>query len=133
MSLRDQILGATSPMVEIPCTEWGCSVWVRPLSGEERDEIEIENARLAKDAEYAPGASREGLHARVVALAARDQDGKRIFTSDDVDRLRRLDARPLDRIFRVVDSLSAVSDEEIERLIEGKDRGGGSSSGSATS
>jgi hypothetical protein len=137
-TLRDQILASKGlGPVAVPCPEWGegIVVHVHPLTGDQRDALEEESTELAAQAEYAPGAGRRRLHARAVVRAARDAEGKPIFCLEDVEALASKDARVLDRLYRVVDRLSAVSEEEVVGLL-GKSAaapGDASSSGSAAS
>ncbi len=131
-NLRERILQSPglSP-VPVPCPEWGedVVVHVHPLSGDERDALEEESTELAAASGYAPGAGRRRLHARAVVRDAREADGKPIFQVADVEALASKDARVLDRLYRVVDRLSAVSEEEVSALL-GKSAGtpGGDSS-----
>lgn len=130
--LRAHILACRKlNLIEVPCPEWGCSVWVLPMSGQDRDEWEATNAAISKAANHEPGSVLRRMRARAVVLCARRQDGSRIFGDEDVEKLNTLDARPLDRIYRVVDELSAISDEEVGRILTGKATGDASSSGSA--
>lgn len=137
-TLRDQILASKGlGPVAVPCPEWGegVVVHVHPLTGDQRDALEEESTELAAQADYAPGAGRRRLHARAVVRAARDAEGKPIFRLEDVEALASKDARVLDRLYRVVDRLSAVSEEEVVGLL-GKSvatPGDASSSGSAAS
>jgi len=137
-TLRDQILASKGlGPVAVPCPEWGegIVVHVHPLTADQRDALEEESTELAAQADYAPGAGRRRLHARAVVRAARDAEGKPIFRLEDVEALATKDARVLDRLYRVVDRLSAVSEEEVVGLL-GKSvatPGDASSSSSAAS
>jgi len=137
-NLRDQILASKGlAPVLVPCPEWGegIVVHVHPLTADQRDALEEESTELASQAEFAPGAGRKRLHARAVVRTARDTEGKPIFRLEDVEALASKDARVLDRLYRVVDRLSAVSEEEVVGLL-GKSvapPGGASSSDSAAS
>ena len=137
-TLRERILASTGlAPVAVPCPEWGedVVVHIHPLSGDDRDGLEEESTELAAESGYTPGAGRKRLHARAVVRAARDAEGKRLFQLGDVEALASKDARVLDRLYRVVDRLSAVSEEEVQALL-GKPvapPGDVSSSGSATS
>jgi hypothetical protein len=137
-NLRDQILASRGIQpVAVPCPEWGegVVVHVHPLTADQRDALEEESTELAAQADYAPGAGRKRLHARAVVRAARDAEGKPVFRLEDVETLAQRDARVLDRLYRVVDRLSAVSEEEVAALL-GKSAGtpgGDSSSASAAS
>ena len=136
--LRDQILASKGlGPVAVPCPEWGegTVLCIHPLTGDQRDALEEESTELAAEADFAPGAGRKRLHARAVVRAARDAEGKPVFRLEDVEALAAKDARVLDRLYRVVDRLSAVSEEEVVGLL-GKSAatpGAASSSGSAAS
>ena len=137
-TLRDRILQSPGLQpVAVPCPEWGEGVviHVHPLSADQRDALEEESTELAAEADFAPGAGRKRLHARAVVRAARDAEGKPVFRLEDVESLAQKDARVLDRLYRVVDRLSAVSEEEVSALLgkSGGTPGAASSSGSAAS
>ena len=136
--LRSKILASKGlAPVPVPCPEWGADVvvWIHPLTGDQRDALEEESTELAVAEDFAPGSGKRRLHARAVVRAARDGEGRPVFTLDDVEALATKDARQLDRCYRVVDRLSAVSEEEVSGLL-GKSvatPGDASSSGSAAS
>jgi len=136
--LRSKILASKGlAPVPVPCPEWGedVVVWIHPLTGDQRDALEEESTELAVAEDFAPGSGKRRLHARAVVRAARDGEGQPIFTLNDVEALAQHDARPLDRCYRVVDRLSAVSEEEVSGLL-GKSvatPGVASSTGSAAS
>ena len=119
-TLREQILQSPGlGPVAVPCPEWGegVVVHVHPLTGDQRDALEEESTELAAAGDFAPGAGRKRLHARAVVRAARDAEGKPLFRLEDVEVLAQKDARVLDRLYRVVDRLSAVSEEEVTALL----------------
>ncbi len=97
--------------VEVP--EWGGTVRIRGLSGVERDEYEANRWRRRGN-KYEPNLA--NARANLVALCAVDEEGKRIFTNEDVKALGRKSAAALDRLFDVAQELSQVSDEDIEEL-----------------
>ena len=134
--LRSKILGSKGlAPIAVPCPEWGADVvvWIHPLTGDQRDALEEESTELAVAEDFAPGSGKRRLHARAVVRAAKDGEGHPVFTLDDVEALATKDARPLDRCYRVVDRLSAVSEEEVSGLLGKSDATGGaaSSTGSA--
>ena len=136
--LRSKILASTGlPPVAVPCPEWGADVvvWIHPLTGDQRDALEEESTELAVAEDFAPGSGKRRLHARAVGRAARDGEGRPVITLDDVEALATKDARPLDRCYRVVDRLSAVSEEEVSGLLgkSGPTPGDASSSDSVAS
>lgn len=137
-TLRAKILDSKGlAPVAVPCPEWGedVVVWIHPLTGDQRDALEQESTEFAAAEDFAPGSGKRRLHARAVVRAAKDGEGKSLFTLADVEALANKDARPLDRCYRVVDRLSAVSEEEVSGLLgkSGATPGADSSSGSAVS
>ena len=105
--------------VEVP--EWGGAVRLRCLSGVQRDEIETRCANRETG----------NLRARMVAMAAVDDDGKPLFTAADVAGLGGKNAAVLDRLFDVVQELSGLADKDLEELEgnSGGAPGGATSSG----
>lgn len=115
MSLREQILGAKDTVTEaVVVPEWGgLTVHVRGLTGLERDQYEqgLVSGRTGNQSLNLANA-----RARLVALAAVDEQGKSIFTKGDVEALGGKSARALDRIFSVAQRLSGLSREDMEEL-----------------
>lgn len=112
---RDAILALNDlpapQLVDVP--EWGGSIYIRALTGVERDAYEAQFVR-------AGGAKGKGLHnarARLVALTAVDETGQRIFTDADVESLGRKSAMVLDRLFAVAGRLSGLTSQDVEELV----------------
>lgn len=113
---REQILQAEDLVyedVEVP--EWGGTVRVRGLTGAERDQFEASivslNGRQSK-------VDTRNVRAKLAALTIIDEDGKRLFTDQDVQQLGLKSAAALDRVFDVAQRLSGLSDQDIEELAE---------------
>lgn len=115
MSLtRDQILEADDlerQEVEVP--EWGGSVWVRSMTGLERDKFET-TLTNGKD----KGVNLQNIRARLVGLCSVDDGGARLFTDDDVKLLGKKSAKALDRVFDVAQRLNGLRNEDVEELAE---------------
>lgn len=115
--------------VEVP--EWGGQVIVRSLSGEERDAWEegllVERKKNGKTTREA---NLKNIRAKLVAISTVDQDGNRLFTDYDVQALGKKSASALQRIFKVAQRLSGLSDEEVDDLADdlGNDQSGSSGS-----
>jgi hypothetical protein len=111
---REAILQANDlerELVAVP--EWGGEVYVRGMSGTERDRYEL--------GMYAARADLEGkaiVRARVVAYCAVDETGKSIFKPSDVEALGRKSANALDRVFSVAMRLSGTSPDAPEAAEE---------------
>jgi hypothetical protein len=111
---RDQILAAedlSRELVEVP--EWGGSVWVRALTGGERDDFEA-SCLMTK------GKSSElnyrNMRAKLVVRTAVTETGERVFGDADVEALTQKSASALDRLFSVASRLSALGKEDVEEL-----------------
>lgn len=112
MSLRDEILAADDlPREPLVVKEWGKTVWVRTLSGTERDAFEASNVRQkGKATEF----HRANLRARLAVLVVCDADGKRLFSDEDATALGRKSGAALDRIFDLANRLNRLSEQTQE-------------------
>ena len=97
--------------VDVP--EWGGVVYMRPLTGKERDNFE-----LAVTIQGRGGAQVkiENLRARLVVMSACDAEGKNIFTEEDIDALGSRSAGALNRLFAKAQKLSGLTDEDMAEL-----------------
>lgn len=112
MSLsRDSILAAAdSHREEIQVPEWGGSVWIRTLSGTERDEYEGSLLGAGGKIAY------KDIRAKLLVRAICDADGKRLFSDRDISALGAKSAPALDRVFTAAKRLNAVSDEDVKEI-----------------
>ena len=106
-------------MEEIFIPEWNGSVFVRTLTGQERDEFE-ESMFRGKGREEA---NFRNLRARLVALTVVDEAGKRLFSFDDMELLGNKSSRALDRIFDVAQRLAGFTSEDIKGLTKNSESG----------
>ena len=125
---RDDILkkdDIVTEKLEVP--EWNGFVFVRTLSGAERDEFE----QLASSRKKGDYTDLSGLKAKIVALSTVDESGKRLFAGhDDHVKLNQKSAAGIDRIFKVAQRLSHLTDEDVEDLVSDFASGPSESSGS---
>lgn len=130
---RDLILNADDlprELTEVP--EWGGEVYVRGLTGEERDDYEASMIRFVKrgkeqDREF----NLKNVKARLVVRCVTDESGKRMFSDSEVAILGKKSAAALNRIVDVCQRLSGLTEKEVEQ-IEGNSeetQGEGSTSG----
>src|SRR5262245_43050975 len=98
---RDAILAADDlKRVWVDTPEWGGGVWVRLLTGTERDKFESDNVRFSgsgKDRKGEPNLA--NIRARLAVLCCCDEAGKRLFADADAEALGRKAGPVLDRIF----------------------------------
>ena len=108
--LRSKILAAedlTREAVWIP--EWETKVWVRTMTGAQRDTWEREVAAEMKDGTV-------NVRARLALLTVCDEQGKVLFSERDLLSLAGKSAAALDRIFEVAARLNHVLPDDVEVL-----------------
>lgn len=131
---RDAILAVEDLVYEeVAVPEWGGTVRVRGMTGDERDAFEVGLA-LAREASSAQLTDAH-IRARLVALTVVDESGARLFSEADIPLLGRKSAAPLDRLYEAAQRLSRLRAADIEELRGNSDAGrsGDSTSGSPAS
>lgn len=115
-SLKDQILSAEDLKTEsVYVPEWGVTVYVRSMTGDERDEFE---SSLYEQKGSSRQRNLEHLRARFCARVMVDENGERLFSDkqSDIDKLGRKSVKALDRIFEVGQRLNGLREEDIEEI-----------------
>jgi hypothetical protein len=111
MLTKDQILAATQlPVEEVNVPEWGGTVFVRTMTGTERDQCE-QAILTAKEKKR-----RLNVRAMYAVRTIIDEKGNRLFADNDADELAKTSAKALDRIFGVALRMSGVKEEDIAEL-----------------
>lgn len=110
--------------VEVP--EWGGYVYVRTMTGAERDRYEFEETTASENR------TPEGARARLLIRTVVDENGQRLFTEKDVQVLSEKSSAALDRCQEVAARLNRLTAADMEFLIKNllAARKGDSSSGS---
>lgn len=135
MLTRDEVLEAddrATEVVEVP--EWGGALTVRALSGIERDQWEAGKVswERTKGNGLRPGRIDFGnVTAQLVAQTVIGEDGLNMFSTKDVLILGQKSAAALDRVAKVAQRLSGITEADVEDLKDdlGKDPSDASSSG----
>ena len=95
---KDQILGLDDlPLFEVKVPEWGdeASVFVRMLTSGERDELEaLSTVQKGDKVEL----NMKNARARIAAFTLCNEDGSRMFTTEEIDALGRKSAKAIKRI-----------------------------------
>lgn len=98
--------------VEVP--EWGGTVRLRSMSGTERDGFEASVANGPKGKR-----NLTNLRARLVALCAVDENGRRLFSnSQDVIMLGNKSVAALQRLFNKANEMNGLTEKDVEELVE---------------
>ena len=95
-------------LVQVP--EWTGDVYVRTLTGTERDAFE--QSMVGKKSKM----NLDNVRARFAVLTICDDAGKRLFTDEDAKVLGDKSAAALDRVFAVAQRLNGFSSEDAEDL-----------------
>jgi hypothetical protein len=112
MLSREQILEAQDrKQVEMEVPEWGGRIVIRELTGAERGDFEKRIAGAAK-----VGMLAQHYRALVVIASVCGEDGKRLFSFDDIDAVSAKAGKVLDLVAAKADELNKLSDAEIEAL-----------------
>ncbi len=110
--LKSLILAADDlPRESVVVPEWGgAALFVRTLTGTERDAFET---RLAV-ARQKPGAAPADFRAALLVLALCDEAGKRLFDDADVRALGKKSSKVLDRLVGIAMRLSGIGKKAQE-------------------
>lgn len=125
---RDAILAANDVQyedVEVP--EWGGTVRVKSLMGKERDALE---SSMIVGKGKNTNVNLNNLRAKLVARSVVDEDGKRLFSDDDIVALGEKSAAALNRVYEVAQRLSGVTQEDIDELTKNSETAQSDDSGS---
>lgn len=100
--------------VKIGVKGWPEVLWVRTLTGAERDSWE------AGIVDLGPGGDKKynmkNIRARFASLVVCDESGDRIFNNGDVAALGAKNAQALDLIFDAGQKLNSIRNEDLEEL-----------------
>ena len=113
---RDDILKVSdikSELVYVP--EWGGDVYVRGMTGAERDSFE---ASIVQTRGKKQSVDMTNVRAKLASMTICDEKGTRLFTEQDIKELAKKSASALQRVFGVAQKLSGIGDTDIEELTE---------------
>ena len=114
---RENILKIQDIQIElVHVPEWGGDVYVKGMTGAERDKFESSLMVLRGKSQTLNMAN---IRAKLASLTICDENGKRLFSEQDVQVLSQKSASALQRVFVVAQKLSRIGDEDIEELAEG--------------
>ncbi len=117
-------------LVDVP--EWEGSVYVRSMTGTERDQYEASMFRFGRTARGLEAKEVElgNLRAHLASLTMVDEDWMNLFTPADVLILGQKSAAALERVSKVAQRLSGLTETDVKELMGelGKDPSDGSGS-----
>ena len=104
------------PREEVVVEQWGGSVWVRTLTGTERDQFE---ASCVQSKGKNRSVNMENIRARLCVLTICNETGERLFDARDIDALGKKSAMCLDLIFAFSQKLNGLGSDDVESLAKG--------------
>lgn len=111
MLTADAILNAEDTGIEkVSVPEWGGEVFIRTMTGAERDTWEMYATRQLDSK------GNVNIRAKLAVLTICDKDGKRLFSDSHHDQLSKKNAKALDRVYSRALKLNKLTDEDIEAL-----------------
>ena len=99
--------------VDIEVPEWGGTVRIREMTGSERDLYE---ADIYKIVNGKPEIIRENFRAKLVARTLVGESGNRLFTDKEIVLLGKKNARALNHVYEIAQSLNGLSVEEADDI-----------------
>lgn len=113
MNLREQILAADdSKLLPLDIPEWNCKVWIRTISGIERDSFEAMVAGNKGKMDLT------NVRARLAVLCVADESGKRLFEDKDAIALGSKSASALDAIFEAGMTHNKMHKADVDDLVK---------------
>lgn len=132
---KEQILSTSDLQIKkVHVPEWNGDVYVRSLTGTERDKWEKDGLVITQGAKQVIPQMRprmDNTRARLVVLTCCDEQGNRLFSDDDIEVLGRKNSAALSLLYNVAASLSGITEEDLEDLLKNSkpDLNGSSTSG----
>lgn len=104
------------PKTWVETPEWGkgSGVFMRGMTGEERDQFEAKVSGLESGTSIKM--NYVNIRATLVSMCAVNNEGDRIFKSSDVGALGCKSAVVLDRLFDIARSASGIGDNDMKEL-----------------
>jgi len=111
---RDEIVDVDdTEYAVVACPEWGGDVRLKSIKGSQRDAYE---QSLIVEKSGSRQMNLRNARAKLIVLCAVDEQGRLLFTPDDLNALGRKNAKPLDRLFDKCRALAGLSEEDVEEL-----------------
>ena len=115
---REDVLAAKDTKIEpVEVPEWGGMLYVRGLSGTDRDSFEL---AMLEQRGKKQEINLRNLRAKLIvrcAVDCEDSDvAKPIFRFEDIEPLGKKSAAALQRVYKVAQQLSGLSNEDVEEL-----------------
>ena len=116
---REDILAVEDIVIQpVDVPEWGGRVFIKGMTGAERDSFESSLVRATSKNKQDPSIDMSNVRAKLCSRTICNEEGKLLFTPSDIKALTKKSAVALQRCWDVARRLSGLSDEDIEELTE---------------
>jgi len=116
INLREHILNVNDRVPEeMEIKEWGVTVYLRPLSAEERTKVVDYASKMRKKGDMT-GVELQTFMMKLVVMGLCDAEGGRLFTEDDAAALATKHAGVLERIGVRIANMAGLNPEMREEL-----------------
>jgi hypothetical protein len=113
---KEQILQASDiQLKEVDVPEWGGSVYVKGMTGTERDKFESSIIEMRGSQQRV---NMIDVRAKLACYTICDESGKRLFTDNEVKELAKKSASALQRVFDVAQKLSGIGADDVDSLLK---------------
>lgn len=96
--------------IEVSAPEWGGHVYLRPMSGTDRDDFEQRSADFSKGKREAM----KGWRERLIVATACDDQGNPLFTKEDLPALAEKNSMVVVRLADEALAISGIGADEVE-------------------
>lgn len=111
---KSDILQASDIKTElVPVPEWGGDVYVKGMTGAERDKFEASIVTMKGTNQTVNMAN---VRAKLASMTICDETGKRLFSDLETSELAKKSASALQRVFKVAQKLSGIGEDDVKEL-----------------
>ncbi len=113
---KEQILAASDIKIEkVAVPEWGGEVYVKGMTGSERDKFEASIIEIRGNTQKANLAN---VRAKLACFTICDESGARLFSEEEIVELAKKSAQALQRVFDAAQRLSGIGSEDVDSLLK---------------
>lgn len=108
---KQQIIEASDlPTKDVNVPEWGGTVRVKTMTSAEKDAFE----KTIFDAEGKINIV--GMRAKLCAHTIIDENGNRVFSEFDIEKLSTKGSKAMERVFTIAQKLNNITDKDLKEL-----------------
>jgi hypothetical protein len=108
---KEDIIGATDvEFAYVECPEWGGRVKLRSLNSAQRTRIEDHIQIFDNPDTKLKGVRQSGIKEMAIAEAAIDEDGRQLFSEEDVQLIASKNAKVVDRLWEKIAVMSGIGE-----------------------